>query len=70
MDYTKWSREYMENAKRVKEDIERLNSKLKYAKGDEARNIRSGLVTLRTMYAECIKTCELLALRGGAVSAA
>ena len=56
----------MENAKRVKEDIDKLNVKLKSAKGDEARNIRGCLVTLRTMYTECMKTCEFLALRGGA----
>lgn len=66
MDYISWSREYMENAKKVKEDIEKLNLKLKRAKGDEARNLRSDIVTLRTMYAECMKTCNLLALRGGA----
>ena len=56
----------MENAEKVKEDIEKLNFKLKTAKGDELRNIRASLVTLRTMYTECMKTCELLALRGGA----
>ena len=56
----------MENAEKVKEDIEKLNFKLKNAKGDELRNIRASLVTLRTMYTECMKTCELLALRGGA----
>ncbi len=66
MDYIRWSREYMENAKRVKEDIDKLNVKLKSAKGDEARNIRGSLVTLRTMYTECMKTCEFLASRGGA----
>lgn len=66
MDYIRWSREYMENAKRVKEDIDKLNVKLKSAKGDEARNIRGCLVTLRTMYTECMKTCEFLASRGGA----
>lgn len=56
----------MENAEKVKEDIEKLNFKLKTAKGDELRNIRASLVTLRTMYTECMKICELLALRGGA----
>ena len=56
----------MENAEKVKEDIEKLNFKLKNAKGDELRNIIASLVTLRTMYTECMKTCELLALRGGA----
>lgn len=70
MDYIKWSREYLENAKKVKEDIDRLKEKLKHTSGDEARQLRSGLVTLRTMYVDCMKTCELLALRGGVVIAA
>lgn len=55
----------MENARSIKEDIDKLNIKLKSAKGDEARSIRGCLVTLRTMYTECMKTCELLAIRGG-----
>jgi len=70
MDYIKWSREYLENAEKIKEDMEKLKGKLKSAKGGEAKLIRNSLVTLRTMYAECMKTCELLAIRGGADFAA
>lgn len=65
MDYIRWSEEYLKDAERVKEDIEKLKSKLKITRGDEARTIRANLITLRTMYADCIKTAELLALRGG-----
>ncbi len=70
MDYIKWSHEYLENAQKVKEDIDRLKEKLKHTSGDEARQVRRDLVTLRTMYMDCMKTCELLALRGGACIAA
>lgn len=65
MDYIRWSKEYSENAQQVKEDMEKLKLKLKYAKGDEARTIRASLITLRTMYLECMKTAEILAIRGG-----
>lgn len=65
MDYKRWSREYLSDAEKVKSDIEKLKSKLKSAKGDEARTIRANLITLRTMYLECMKTAEILALRGG-----
>lgn len=70
MDYIRWSQEYFENAQKVKEDIERLKSKLKHSSGDEARAIRADLITLRTMYVDCMKTCEHLAVRGGAHVAA
>lgn len=70
MDYIRWSEEYSENAEKVKEDMEKLNLKLKNARGDEARTIRASLVTLRTMYLECMKTAEILANRGGADLAA
>lgn len=66
MDYIRWSKEYFENAQMVKEDMDRLKSKLKLSKGDEARAIRANLITLRTMYLDCMKTSEILALRGGA----
>ena len=65
MDYIRWSEEYSDKAKKVKEDMERLNLKLKNSTGDEARVIRASLITLRTMYLECMKTAEILALRGG-----
>ncbi len=65
MDYNRWSQEYFENAEKVKEDMERLKVKLKHTNGDEARAIRSNLITLRTIYLDCMKTGELLALRGG-----
>jgi len=70
MDYIRWSNEYLEDARKVKEDIDRLKIKLKHTKGDEARTLRANLVTLRTMYLDCMKTCEILALRGGAHIAA
>lgn len=70
MDYIRWSKEYFENAQKVKEDMDRLKSKLKLSKGEEARSIRASLVTLRTMYVECMKTYEILSLRGGASIAA
>ncbi len=65
MDYISWSKEYSDEAQKVKEDMERLKFKLKAARGDEARTIRASLITLRTMYLECMKTAETLALRGG-----
>ena len=65
MDYIRWSEEYSDKAQKVKEDMERLNLKLKNSTGDEARVIRASLITLRTMYLECMKTAEILALRGG-----
>ena len=70
MDYILWSQEYFENAQKVKEDMEKLKLKLKHTHGDEARLIRQNLITLRTMYLDCMKTYELLALRGGAFVAA
>ncbi len=70
MDYISWSREYFENAVKVKEDMDRLKEKLKKAKGEEARVIKGCLITLRTMYLDCMKTCEVLALRGGQSNAA
>ena len=65
MDYIRWSQEYLKDAEKVKEDIEKLKSKLKKSHGDEARTLRAYLITLRTMYLDCMKTAELLALRGG-----
>ena len=65
MDYIRWSQEYFENAQKVKEDMDRLKLKLKHTKGDEARTIRENLITLRTMYLDCMKAYEILALRGG-----
>lgn len=70
MDYIRWSQEYFENALKVKEDMDRLKLKLKRSNGEEARIIRANLITLRTMYLDCMKTYELLALRGGAHVAA
>lgn len=70
MDYIRWSQEYFENAQKVKEDMDRLKLKLKHANGEEARSIRANLITLRTMYLDCMKIYELLALRGGARVAA
>ena len=68
MDYVMWSEEYYEKAMQVKEDIDRLKLKLKKSRGDEARAIRRTLITLRTMYADCIRTFELLSLRAGGSS--
>ena len=70
MDYTRWSREYFENAQKVKEDIEKVKVKLKHSKGDEKRSLRATLITLRTMYYECMQTSELLSKRGGVSDAA
>lgn len=70
MDYTRWSREYFENAQKVKEDIEKVKERIKLSKGDEKRNLRATLITLRTMYYECMHTSELLAERGGVNCAA
>ncbi len=70
MDYISWSQEYLKDAEKVKEDIEKLKSKLKKTHGDEARTIRANLITLRTMYTDCMKTAELLAIRGGEYIAA
>ncbi|MBQ2687000.1 MAG: hypothetical protein IJF52_00025 [Clostridia bacterium] len=70
MDYIKWSQEYFENAQKVKEDMKKLNLKLKSTKGDAARTLRADLVTLRTMYSECMYAYKLLALRGGVSVAA
>lgn len=70
MDYISWSKEYFENALKVKEDMDRLKLKLKNSKGEEARLIKASLITLRTMYLDCMRTCEVLALRGGATNAA
>lgn len=70
MDYVTWSQEYLSDAEKVKEDIEKLKSRLKNTHGDAARTIRANLITLRTMYADCIKTAELLAVRGGVTVAA
>lgn len=70
MDYIMWSKEYFENAQKVKEDIEKLKLKLKKSYGDNARTLRADIITLRTMYAECMQAYELLAQRGGAYIAA
>ncbi len=70
MDYTRWSREYFENAQKVKEDIEKVKTKLKHSKGDEKRALRTTLITLRTMYYECMHTSEVLLMRGGKGDAA
>ncbi len=70
MDYILWSREYFDDAQRVKEDIERLKRKLKHSYGDEARSLRASLITLRTMYIDCMKAYELLCHRGGVDRAA
>ncbi|MBQ2825490.1 MAG: hypothetical protein IJF19_04370 [Clostridia bacterium] len=70
MDYISWSQEYLNDAEKVKEDIERLKTKLKKTHGDEARTLRANLITLRTMYTDCMKTAELLAIRGGEYIAA
>lgn len=64
MDYLNWSKEYYKKAMDVKEDISRLKLKLKNSAGDEARNIRATLITLRTMYVDCIHTYEILSQRG------
>jgi len=66
MDYIMWSQEYFEDACKVKEDMEKLKLKLKHTKGDRAREIRANLITLRTMYLECVRISEVLAVRGGA----
>lgn len=70
MDYVRWSQEYFENAQKVKEDMEKLKSKLKHSNGEEARILRANLITLRAMYLDCMHIYELLALRGGAHVAA
>lgn len=65
MDYKMWSREYYEKAQQVKEDMEKLKQKLRKTKGDEKRSINSALITLRTMYLDCMKASELLLSRAG-----
>ncbi len=70
MDYIRWSREYLENAQKVKEDIEKVKEKIKHSKGDDKRALRATLITLRTMYYECMHTSELLSKRGGIGNAA
>lgn len=70
MDYTRWSQEYYQKALQVKEDIDRIKKKLKNSHGDEERLLRAALITLRTMYLDCMHTFELLSLRGGNTDAA
>lgn len=65
MDYTRWSREYLEKAQQVKEDMEKLKVRLKSVKGDERRSINAALITLRTMYLDCTKAAEILLSRAG-----
>lgn len=67
MDYIKWSQEYLEQAKKLLQVIEKKKQKLKYATSDEKQTLNSDIIRLRNIYYECMLTAKHLSERAEVV---
>ena len=63
MTYQQWAGEYLESAKNVKAQIERVKEKIKTAKYDKLPELNNSLNILTEMYYDCMDTARLLGRR-------
>ncbi len=64
MDYIKWGREYLAEAKKIQEYIARIRTNWKEKSQDERLSVNQRTSMLYEMYLECLHTGNLLTERG------
>ncbi len=60
MDYFKWSEEYMEEARKILRNIDRLKRKQKTAPLNQRQTIADNIQKFRVIYYECVHTAAYL----------
>ncbi len=70
MDYTKWSQEYITEAQKLLDAIERKKAQLKSATLDERHTLNADIIKLRNIYYECMLIAKHLSERAGEMQSA
>lgn len=67
MDYVKWSNEYIEQAQKLLDVIEKKKKMIHNATADEQHTLNAEIIQLRNIYYECMLTAKHLFERAGVV---
>lgn len=61
MDYFEWSKEYYEEAAKIKRNLDKMRKKLKTVPMNERRTLEDNIHKLRLIYYEVMQTASYLA---------
>jgi len=60
MNYFEWSKEYFEEAEKIKRNLVRMKQKLKTVAFNERRTLEGNIQKLQLIYYECMHTAAYL----------
>lgn len=60
MDYLKWSEEYMDEARKILRNVDRLKEKYRSAPMNQRQTIADNIQKLKLIYYECVHTAAYL----------